>query len=393
MLSVPDYDPLASQESQPGFPEKTPTDAKGGSKVFSFGNFCLVGLIASWVAQSEICQYLQTKVNYDKPYAIVWFNHSFTALLLPIQILYYYARFCCCDESIRIERLKTSDARPSGWPLPADYTPLEYSDEDKELVGFFKYAHVAHGVEYRSLIKTCLWLSTLYLMADYVYYAALPDISVAVATCLFNTSCVFAYGFSVLLLDETLSFPKLLGVALALGGAVVTSIAPGKSNVDGHVSPEVRYMASAFVLTSAALYGLYETLYKKYQPNENTDVVNMVSGLIGVVSALLFWVGLPLVHFLPNCIFQETLQVPSGREFSYLLLNASAALIFNMLLMLSISITSPLLVSVACMATIPVSGVADWMLWGDQPGLQMILGSCLVLLGFGLLVWSDNKVR
>jgi hypothetical protein len=51
------------------------------------GAVSLLGLITAWVAQAEVSQYIQTGASYNKPMLMVWWNHSFMALLLPIQSL------------------------------------------------------------------------------------------------------------------------------------------------------------------------------------------------------------------------------------------------------------------------------------------------------------------
>ena len=57
--------------------------------------------------------------------------------------------------------------------------------------------------------------------------------------------------------------------------------------------------------------------------------------------------------------------------------------------MLSVSLTSPLMASVACMLSIPLSGLTDALLWGDSFPPLAYLGSVLVVAGFALLTLAD----
>ena len=65
------------------------------------------------------------------------------------------------------------------------------------------------------------------------------------------------------------------------------------------------------------------------------------------------------------------------------------ALLFNLFFMLSISLTSPLVARVACMVSIPLSGLCDSLLWGDSFPPLAYAGSALVVGGFALLTWAD----
>ncbi|KAI9993019.1 hypothetical protein PInf_015074 [Phytophthora infestans] len=48
------------------------------------GLVALFALVWSWVLQSEASQALQAVVQFDKPFFIVCFNHTITAVVLPL---------------------------------------------------------------------------------------------------------------------------------------------------------------------------------------------------------------------------------------------------------------------------------------------------------------------
>ena len=51
------------------------------------------------------------------------------------------------------------------------------------------------------------------------------------ATCIFNTSCIFVYIFSVIMLGDPVSPARVAAVVLALGGVGLISAFPGTNNV------------------------------------------------------------------------------------------------------------------------------------------------------------------
>ena len=64
---------------------------------------------------------------------------------------------------------------------------------------------------------------------------------------------------------------------------------------------------------------------------------------------------------------------------------------FNAFLMVALAVTSPLIVSVACMLTIPISAATDRLLWHDSFSTMQALGGVLVVAGFALLTWAEER--
>ena len=129
------------------------------------GYAALVVVIVSWVGQSELAQYIQVRLGYNKPFMVTWINHGAMALLLPI--------------------LRMAQG------------------------GLKRRVLVETGASARRAIVVCSALGIFYTLGDYLWYVALPLTSVAEATALFNASPVFTYAFSVLLLRERVTIPKV----------------------------------------------------------------------------------------------------------------------------------------------------------------------------------------
>ena len=56
----------------------------GRTRRRAIGLAALALLDISWVAQSEVSQYVQTTLCYNKPFMVTWINHGACALLLPV---------------------------------------------------------------------------------------------------------------------------------------------------------------------------------------------------------------------------------------------------------------------------------------------------------------------
>ena len=119
------------------------------------GYLALSALICSWVAQSEVAQYI-LHGGFNKPFLVLWINHGAMALLVP-------------------------------W----HWRTGTRSKLESEF-----------GMSLRHILALMSLLSILYTLGDYGWYLALPFISVTEATALFNSQAVFAYVFSVVLLGR-----------------------------------------------------------------------------------------------------------------------------------------------------------------------------------------------
>ncbi|EFX02093.1 duf6 domain containing protein [Grosmannia clavigera kw1407] len=56
-----------------------------------------------------------------------------------------------------------------------------------------------------------------------------------------------------------------------------------------------------------------------------------------------------------------------------------------------ISLTSPVLSSVASLLTIFIVAVSDWALTGQSPSVPAIIGGSMIVVAFVLLSWSTYK--
>lgn len=427
------------------------------------GYVSVAALLAAWVIQSEVSQAVQTGQGYNQPVLIVYLNHAVLVLLLPMQIGMWYVDRC--------RRRGRGESPQDG--------------------GIFAAVWRSHRLSLTRMVVSAAGFAVIYFAADLAWYAALPHLSVAAGTAMFNSSCVFAFGFGAWLLGERVSVLKVLGVGVALLGVAIVAIFPGENMAGGGRSVPLasKLVAASLVLLAAALYGYYEVLFKLvvesglHPPRtigemacgcglsgtaveeENSreaallppqqevvaveeaplyagerdagadaaaaeknsegggigaDVVvsNVMSGIIGAVTTVLFIPALLLLAYAPrpassgssgaaalngtaadatpltavlDWISPDPLRLPTDRGvMGALALNAALSLVFNIALMMAITLTSsPLIVSVGCMLTIPITAIADFLLHGDRFSLGSVLGSAAVVAGFVALTAAD----
>lgn len=55
------------------------------------GVFFLMSAVAAWVGGAELSQRIQQGREFNKPYFLVWFNHSWLSPLLPLSLVYVRA--------------------------------------------------------------------------------------------------------------------------------------------------------------------------------------------------------------------------------------------------------------------------------------------------------------
>ena len=403
------------------------------------GYACLTGLVVSWVAQSEVAQYVQTSAAYNKPYFIVWCNHGGMALVLPCQELwqrYKRRRRRAAQAAAALTAppgMGSPCQRPSengggGGMAEALLLPPQGDDADAAASGCsneelpwtrsallqdLRYMHGPAGFSAGWLARQSLRLAGVYTVGDWVWYIGLPHTSVTAGTCIFNSSCVFTYAFSVGMLGMAVTRMRVAAVGVALAGVAVLAMAPGTNNASnssnahggsgGDVDPgstnggSSQLVGNLFVLGAAVAYALYTVLSEKhvFRGSSCPVLANALCGTIGVVNTLALWPFIPALGAIPvgaapwSDWIAEPFAAPDGTQLAFVLTNMLLALLFNLFFMLSISLTSPLVASVACMVSIPLSGLCDSLLWGDSFPPLAYAGSALVVGGFALLTWAD----
>lgn len=369
-------------------------------KKYTYATFFLIVSLVSFTVQTELAAYVARDLGWDKAYCMLYLTHGSWALLWPVQLLV-----------LRLQKLDMPWPvfwRRHVWLLRTTAQMVETRSLD---VPPRSYAATRSAIIY--MIRTTALVTTALTVAGLSWYLAVNKTTPSDLTAIYNCSAFFAYAFSVPLLKERLRLDKSIAVGIAIagvlvvaygdsrgssppttppGGAVEDSIA-GETRAETHedLSAGTRFLGNIIIGIGSVLYGLYEVLYKRFAcPPEGTSpgrgmvFANGFGSLIGIFTLTVLWIPLPVLHILG----WETFELPTGYTAWLLFLSVVMNATFAGSFLVLISLTSPVLSSVASLLTIFIVAIVDWMWTGEPLSGAAIIGGCLIIVAFGMLSWS-----
>ena len=307
---------------------------------------------------------------------------------------------------------------------------------------FIEYKYrikLTSSLDFWTFCQRAFLLSVFFNLPNYIWYIGIGWSSAAAITAIFNTSCFFAYLFSVWLLKESWSFMKLSSVALALTGVILISLVDRMqvASNDPHKDSSLAIVGDLLTFLGAIMYGAYEVMYKKYagfsgknlgsatnyalaRMNRMTGtsnemqssfyggdyidesaykyfsthssmalfLANQYTAWIGVSTFLIQWIVIIPLHFTG---FEPFELPPSALDAFYLCLNALMSFLYNSLFLLSIALTSPVFAAVGVILTIPSTAIVDFLVRGEHFGPWGLIGTFSICTAFLILAWSERK--
>jgi drug/metabolite transporter (DMT)-like permease len=321
----------------------------------------LVLCVVIYTVQTALANFLSKDSAYPSAYATLWFSHSSLVLILPLQMIVfspqqYLHLVARTSHTLWLE------------PRGTHYPPLAHPIKDI-------HTHL-------NLLLLAILLTSLLNTATYLWYVAVGLTSMSALTALNNTSCVFAYIFSVLILHERPTLSKSAAVILSFIGVFCMTMLTS-SPVEKH-TPKERWWGNLYALGSAMLTGLYEVLYKKYAVPTYPSVIlsTHISGLIGLVTLVLGAFPLPILHLLG----WEPFIIPNGLVAQGLVLNSMFGLLSNTFFMLLVAITSPVFAAVGILLTLPAVTLVDLVFFGSSLQPMTVIGAGFLIAGFYFLL-------
>jgi len=346
-------------------------------KKYTYAAFFLVTSLISFTIQTELAAYVQNELGWNKAYCMLYLTHGSWSLLWPLQLL--------------LLRLRSRELWPQFWRrhkmlLRSTAQMVERQDLDVPHGNLTAYSPWPY------LIKTTAFVTISLTVAGLSWYLAVSMTTPSDLTAIYNCSAFFAYAFSVPLLKERLRFDKSAAVAIAIVGVLV--VAYGDGNASG--SPDgldggKRLLGNLVIGVGSVLYGLYEVLYKRFAcPPEGTSAgrgvifANAFGSMVGCFTLFVLWIPLPILHMFGI----ETFALPTGQTAWLLFISVIMNMIFAGSFLVLISLTSPVLSSVAALLTIFTVAIVDWFLTGIPLSGAAIFGGLLIIGAFGMLSWS-----
>ena len=261
------------------------------------------------------------------------------------------------------------------------------------------------------MLRTTAWVTCALTLAGGSWYVAVDLTTASDLTAIYNCSAFFAYAFAVPILGEKLKISKMVAVAVAIVGVLVVaygdqgSAKHGSKSGGGAGGPDApdsseadhRLVGNLVIGIGSVLYGFYEVLYKKVacppegtSPGRGVIFANLFGSLMGVFTILVLWIPIPILHFLG----WETFELPRGQAAWMLVISTLSNATFSGSFLVLISLTSPVLSSVAALLTIFLVALCDELL--PEPlhnplTLAAIMGGLLIIFAFLLLSWATYR--
>ncbi|TGO66532.1 hypothetical protein BOTNAR_0059g00140 [Botryotinia narcissicola] len=360
-------------------------------KKYTYAAFFLGLSLISFVIQTETAVYIQHQLGWNKAYCMLYFTHGSWSLLWPTQLLI-----------LRLQKWKM--------PWKTFWRRHVYLIRTTAQMVESGQLDVPRGqrspIPY--MLRMTAFVTCALTVAGGSWYVAVNLTSPSDLTAIYNCSAFFAYAFSVPLLKEPLRWDKSFAVMVAIVGVLIVAYGDstptkhgGKSggSVGGKPGDEAdeasnRVLGNLVIGVGSVLYGFYEVLYKKLAcPPEGTSpgrgmiFANTFGSLIGSFTLLVLWIPLPILHLTGL----ETFELPHGEAAWMLAISVLANATFSGSFLVLISLTSPVLSSVAALLTIFLVAIVDWAFTGVPLSPAAILGGLLIIVAFLLLSYSTFR--
>ncbi|CAD6501003.1 BgTH12-06704 [Blumeria graminis f. sp. triticale] len=354
-------------------------------KKYTCAAFCLGISLVTFVIQTETAVYIQHELGWNKAYCMLYLTHGSWSLLCLFQLfisrLFYWNLPWKTFWRRHLELLRSTAQMVETQQLNLSRT---------------QHSPVKYFVKITTLIACTLTI------AGGSWYIAISMTSPSDLTAIYNCSAFFAYAFSIPILKEKLRFDKLFAVAVAIIGVLVVAYgdaAPSTNSeelVDGAPSVETnsRVAGNLIIGFGSVLYGFYEVLYKRLAcPPEGTSVTrgiifaNTFGSLIGFFTLTILWIPIPILHITGV----EKFELPRGDTAWLLIISVLSNATFSGSFLVLISLTSPVLSSVAALLTIFLVAIVDWLWTGVPLSFAAIIGGLLIIAAFLILSWSTFR--
>ncbi|KAI1003737.1 hypothetical protein K3495_g4468 [Podosphaera aphanis] len=357
-------------------------------KKYTYAAFFLGLSLITFVIQTETAVYIQHELGWNKPFCMLYFTHGSWTLLWPIQ--FFFSRVQKWNMPWKtfwrrhISLLRTTAQMVETQTLsipPTQHSPLPY------------------------IMRTTALVTCALTIAGGSWYVAVSMTSPSDLTAIYNCSAFFAYVFSVPILKEKLRWDKSIAVAVAIIGVLIVAYGDniptkhgGKSGGSvggGPETPASNQVAGNLIIgAGSVLYGFYEVLYKRLAcPPEGTTAsrgmifANTFGSFIGFFTLAVLWIPLPILHITGL----EKFELPHGKASWLLGISVLANAIFSGSFLVLISLTSPVLSSVAALLTIFLVAIVDWLWTGVPLSLAALIGGLFIIVAFLVLSWSTYR--
>ncbi|KAK7431753.1 hypothetical protein QQZ08_001690 [Neonectria magnoliae] len=349
-------------------------------KKYTYAAFFLAVSLVSFCVQTELSAYIQHDLGWDKAYCMMYFTHGSWVVLWPVQLA--------------ILRLQKRDMPwPVFWKRHKQLLRTTAMMIETQTLDVFRLSVQRRARPIRYLVRFTAIITCSLTVAGLSWYIAVSLTTPSDLTAIYNCSAFFAYVFSVPLLKEPLRLDKSVAVLIAIAGVLVVAYGDTKPGTQD-VEASNRFFGNLVIGVGSVLYGLYEVLYKRFacppegvSPGRGMIFANTFGSCIGLFTLTVLWVPLPIIHFLGI----EKFELPVASTCWLILLAVLANATFSGSFLVLISLTSPVLSSVAALLTIFIVAIVDWFITGEPLSYAAIFGGAMIVVAFLGLTWSTYR--
>ncbi|KAG9380784.1 RhaT Permease drug-metabolite transporter superfamily [Pyrenophora tritici-repentis] len=337
-------------------------------KRYTYAALLLALSLISFTVQTETAVYIQHQLKWEKPYCMLYMTHGSWVVLWPSTL--FLLRLQHWNEPwatfwrrhvqlLRQTALMVQHQNLHPTPRQSQVSPVRY------------------------MVKMTCFITCALTLAGGSWYVAVNQTTASDLTAIYNCSAFFAYAFSIPILHEKHGSKS--------GGGAGGDKAPPSHEAEN------RAFGNLVIGVGSVLYGLYEVLYKRFAcppegaaPNKGVIFANLFGSLIGGFTLSVLWLPIPFLHWMGWEIF----ELPKGEQAWMMAISVLANATFSGAFLALISLTSPVLSSVAALLTIFIVAIVDQLL---PPPLNSpltpaaIVGGLLIIGAFSLLSWASYK--
>jgi drug/metabolite transporter (DMT)-like permease len=287
---------------------------------YTYAAFFLLLSLISFCVQTETAVYIQRKLNWNKPYCMMYMTHGSWIVLWPLEILI-----------LRVQ--KWNQPFPQFWRRHVQIvrqTALMVKHQTINLAPWQLQEGNKVFTDY--MLRATAFVTTVLTVAGSSWYISVRLTTPSDLTAIYHCSAFFAYAFSVPMLHERIKMSKVVAVGIAISGVLImayggSSAAPkhgsksggGAGGPDHGVAEDMnyRFLGNIIMGGGSILYGFYEVLYKKVacppddtSPGRGVIFANAFGSMVGAFTLLVLWIPLPVLNYMG----WEVFELPRGEQ-------------------------------------------------------------------------------
>ncbi|KAM9979797.1 hypothetical protein ACTFIZ_006052 [Dictyostelium cf. discoideum] len=316
---------------------------------------------------SELQSFMVT--DFNSPFMIMWFNTSFLSLSFFIEFIY----------------LKFQLKNNNNNNININNNKKNFKTTFLLILKLYKLKFKENNISFKKLFFVSIPITIVYVGLSWCWLIALSMTEVSISTAISQSSSVFCFILSIIILKEKIEILKTISVLIFMGGIVGITVVT--ANLSKSIYPNA-IKGDLLIILSAALWAVYEVMTSKFIGNVNRTAVNTYIGFIGLIDLIL---GIPFILIL-NSVGFEPFQIPSSaKTFGMLLTNAIVGASITYLINWGLSITSPLFVRSGELMAIPLTLLFDIIVKHMKLPLLAIPGYILIVVAFILSIFIEAR--